>query len=88
MFPPIFLVLAWTFRYYGKQLLLLFLQRALNITIPTNTQILLLKAINNWKQLLIRLQLQVNNVLRYLVNKINKSEDNEIFFQQWEFCMK
>ena len=29
----------------GKKLLLLFLQRALNITIPTNTRVLLIKVI-------------------------------------------
>ena len=31
------------FRYYGKKLLLFFLQRVLKITIPTNTLVLLIK---------------------------------------------
>ena len=38
-----------------KKLLLLFLQRALNITKPTNTLVLLIKAIKNGQQLSIRL---------------------------------
>ena len=36
-----------TFLYYVKKLLLLFFQRALNITIPTNTLVLLIKTIKN-----------------------------------------
>ena len=64
-----------------KKLLLLFPQPALNITIPTNTRVVLIQVIKNWQQLLIRLSL--NNVPRYLVNKYLQMKKIKYFYNCW-----
>ena len=53
------------------------------ITIPTNTLVLLVKAIKNWQQLLIRLK--SNEFPRYLVNKYFQMKTMEYFYNPENF---
>ena len=53
------------------------------ITIPTNTLVLLIKAIKNWQQLLIRLK--SNEFPRYLVNKYFQMKTMEYFYNPENF---
>ena len=62
--------------------LLLFLQRTLNIKIPTHTLVLLKNTVKNCKQLLVRLQ---SNVLRCLVDKYFQMKTMKYFYNRKNF---